>query len=90
METQARFSFSSILVLFFFSEFICKRLKTCVPVFSGSTAARILELCICMDEKFLYQGIDNQADCYYYALYYPFFCLFKKNLCHSFHRNYLN
>ena len=58
-----------------------------LPVFLGSIEVRILELGICMDDELWYGVIENQAHCSYSSLY-PFFCLLRLNLCHSFLRNY--
>ena len=55
-------------------------LKICVEVFSGIFKARMLKLCIHMDNELLYYGIENHTPCSYSFLYlstfYPVFFVF--------------
>ena len=51
--------------------------KICVRVFSGSIAARILELGICMDDELWYCVIENQAHCSYSSLFLSIFLSFQ-------------
>ena len=62
-------------------------IKICVGVFPGTLRARMLKLCIQMDNELLYCGIENLTPCSYSSLLRHFFCLSKLNLCHSFLRN---
>ena len=40
-----------------------------VGVFSGTFKARMLKLCIHMDNELLYCGIENRTPCFYSSLY---------------------
>ena len=55
-------------------------LKICVGVFSVIFRARMLKLCIHMDNELLYYGIENRTPCSYSSLYlsifYPVFFVF--------------
>ena len=58
-------------------------LKICVGVFSESFKARMLKLCIYMDNELLYYGIENQTSCSYFScialtlfFIYPVFFVF--------------
>ena len=59
-------------------------LKICVGVFSGIFKARMLKLCIHMDNMLLYYGIENRTPCSYSSLYlsifYPVFFVFAFRL----------
>ena len=57
-------------------------LKNCVRVFSGSVEARILELCIHMDNESLYQGIMNLTLCFYASFYLSIFMSFWATCVH--------
>ena len=52
-------------------------LKICVGVFSGIFKARMLKLCIHMDNELLYCGIENQTPCSYSSLYLSIFLSLK-------------
>ena len=43
--------------------------KICAGLFSGTFKVRMLKLCIYMDNKLLYCGIENQTPCSYSSLY---------------------
>ena len=47
-----------------------------VGVFSGTFKARMLKLCIHMDNELLYCGIENQTPCTYSSLYLSIFLSF--------------
>ena len=80
------FLFSSIFIL---SLNYKLTLKIRIGVFfSGTFKARMLKLCIHMDNELMYCGIENLTPCSYYSLYLSIFCLLRLNLCHSFLRNY--
>ena len=51
--------------------------KICVGVFSRTFKARILKLCLHMDNELLYCGIENLTPCYYFSLYLFIFLSFK-------------
>ena len=59
-------------------------LKICVGVFSGIFKARILKLCINMDNELLYCGIDNRTPCSYSSLYLSIFLSFKAKFVSQF------
>ena len=59
-------------------------LKICVGVFSGIFKARMLKLCIHMDNELLYCGIENQTPCSYFPLYLPIFLSFKAKFVSQF------
>ena len=50
-----------------------------VGVFSGTFKARMLKLCIHMDNELLYCKIENQTPCSYSSLYLSIFLSFKAN-----------
>ena len=50
--------------------------KIYVGVFSETIKARILKLCIHMDNELLYGGIKNQTPCSYSSLYLSLFLSF--------------
>ena len=52
-------------------------LKICVGVFSGIFKARMLKLCIHMDNELLYYGIENRTPCLYSSLYLSIFIQFS-------------
>ena len=51
-------------------------LKIRVRVFSGTFKARILELCLYMDNEYLYCGIENQIPCFCSSLLFIHFSVF--------------
>ena len=51
-------------------------LKICVGVFSEIFEARMLKLCIHMDNELLYCGIENWTPCSYSSLYLSIFLSF--------------
>ena len=59
-------------------------LKICVGVFSGTFKARILKLCIHMDNELLYCGIVNQTPCFYSSYYLSLFLSFKAKFVSQF------
>ena len=77
------FYFSSI---FFLSPNYMLILKICVEVFSGTFKARMLKLCIHMDNE-LFCAIENLTPSSFFPFICPFFYLLRLNLCHSFLRN---
>ena len=62
---------------FFLSLYYMLTLKICVGVFSGIFKARMLKLCIHMDNELLYCGIENQTPCSYSSLYLSIFLSLK-------------
>ena len=58
---------------FFLSLYFMLTLKICVGVFSGIFKARMLKLCIHMDNELLYYGIDNRTPCSYSFFYFSIF-----------------
>ena len=52
-------------------------IKICVGVFSGIFKARMLKLCIHMDNELLYYGIQNRTPCSYSSFICPFFIQFS-------------
>ena len=68
----------------FLSLYYMLTLKICVGVFSGIFKARMLKLCIHMDNELLYYGIENRTPCSYSSLYlsifYPVFFVFAFRL----------
>ena len=73
--------FSSI---FFLSPNYKLTLKICVRVFSGTFKARMLKLCIHMDNELLYFWIENQTPCSYAYLYLAIFLSFKATFVSQF------
>ena len=69
------FYFSSIFLSFPILHVNIK--KFYVGVFSGTFKARMLKLCIHMDNDMLYCGIENQTPCFYSSLYLSIFLSFK-------------
>ena len=59
-------------------------LKVCVGVFSGIFKARMLKLCIHMDNELLYCGIENRTPCSYFSLYLSIFLSFKAKFVSQF------
>ena len=59
-------------------------LKICVGGFSGTFKARMLKLCIHMDNELLYCGIENQTPCSYFSLYSSIFVSFKAKFVSQF------
>ena len=57
--------FSIFFSSFFLSLCWVLTLKLCVTVFSATVKARILNICVCMDNDLLYGGIDCLAHCSY-------------------------
>ena len=51
-------------------------LNNCVGVFSGIFKARMLKLCIHVDNELLYCGNENQTPCSYSSLYLSIFLSF--------------
>ena len=47
-----------------------------VGVFSGTFKARMLKLCIHIDNELLYCGIENRTPCSYFSLYLSIFLSF--------------
>ena len=76
--------FFYIYPFFFLSLYYMLTLKICVGVFSGIFKARMLKLCIHMDNELLYYGIENRTPCSYSSLYlsifYPVFFVFAFRL----------
>ena len=58
---------------FFLSLYYMLTLKICVGVFSGTFKARMLKLCIHIDNELLYCGIENRFPCSYSSLYLSIF-----------------
>ena len=56
-------------------------IKNCVGVFSGSFKARMLKLCIHMDNELLYCGIEYRTPCFYFSLYSSIFLSFTAKIC---------
>ena len=78
IEAQGHGSYFYIFHLFFFpSLYNTLTLKICVGVFSGTFKARMLKLCIYMDNELLYCGIKIQTLCSYSSLYLSIFLSFK-------------
>ena len=75
------FYFSSI---FFLSPNYKLTLKIRVGVFSGTFKARMLKLCIRMDNELLYCGIDNRTPCSYSSLYLSIFLSFMAKFVSQF------
>ena len=69
--------FSMFHPFFFLSLYYMLTLKICVGVFSGIFKARMLKLCIHMDNELLYCGIENQTPCSYSSLYLSIFLSLK-------------
>ena len=61
---------------FFLSLYYMLTLKICVGVFSRTFKARMLKLCIHMDNELLYCGIENQTPCSYSFLHLSIFLSF--------------
>ena len=59
-------------------------LKNCVGVCSGIFKARMLKLCIHMDNELLYCGIENRTLCSYFTLYLSIFLSFKARFVSQF------
>ena len=59
-------------------------LKICVGVFSGIFKARMLKLCIHMDNELLYCGIKNRTPCSYSSLYLSIFLSFTAKFVSQF------
>ena len=55
-----------------------------VAVFSGTFKARMLKLCIHMDNELFYMGLRIGLLALILLFICPFFCLLMLNLCHSF------
>ena len=51
-------------------------IKNSCGVFSGTFKARMLKLCIHMDNELLYCGIENRTPCSYSSLYLSIFSVF--------------
>ena len=64
---------------FFLSPNYKLTLKFHVRVFSGTFKARMLKLCIHMDNEMLYYGIENLTPCYCFSLYLSIFLSFMAN-----------
>ena len=62
-------NFSIFHPFFFLSPNYKLTLKIPVDVFSGTFKARMLKLCIHMDNELLYCGIENRTPCSYSSLY---------------------
>ena len=62
-------------------------IKKIVLVFSGIVEARILKLCINMDNELLYCWIENQTHCSYSSLYLFIFLSFKAKFVSQFLTN---
>ena len=58
--------------------------KICVGVFSGIFKARMLKLCIHMDNELLYCGFENRTPCSYFSLYLSIFLSFTAKLVSQF------
>ena len=58
--------------------------KICVGVFSGTFKARMLKLCIHMDNELLYCWIENRTLCSYSSLYLSIFLSFKAKFVSQF------
>ena len=85
METQGNGSYFSIFIHFsFFPLYYMLTLKICVGVFSGTIIARMLKLCIHMDNDLLYCGIENQTPCTYSSLYLSIFLSFMTKFVSQF------
>ena len=52
--------------------------------FSGIFKARMLKLCIHMDNELLYRGIKNRIPCSYFSLYLSIFLSFKAKFVSQF------
>ena len=80
----------SWLLVFYFSSIFCLSpnykltLKIGVRVFSGTFKARMLKLCIHMDNEKLYCGIKNQTPGSYSSLYLSIFLSFKAKFVSQF------
>ena len=59
-------------------------IKIRVRVSSGTFTARILKLCIHMDNELLYCGIENLTPCFYFSLYLSIFLSFKAKFVSQF------
>ena len=75
------FYFSSI---FFLSLYYMINIKIRVGVFSGIFKARMLKLCIHMDNELLYCGIENRTPCSYSSLYLSIFLSFTAKFVSQF------
>ena len=53
-------------------------------VFSRTVQARMLKLCIHMDNELLYCGIENRTPCFYSSLYLSIFLSFKAKFVSQF------
>ena len=85
IETQGHGSYVSIFHLFFFlSLYNMLTLKICKGVFSEKFKARMLKLCIHMDNELLNCRIENQTACLYSSLYLSIFLSFKAKFVSQF------
>ena len=85
METQSHGSYFSIFHPFFFLSPNHKlTLKIPVGVFSTTFKARMMKLCIHMDNELLYCGITNRTPCSYSSLYLFIFLSFKAKFVSQF------
>ena len=75
------FYFSSIFLSF---SKLQAHIKIRVGVISGTLKARMLKLCIHMDNQLLYCGIENQTPCFYSPLYLSIFLPFKAKFVSQF------
>ena len=69
---------------FFLSLYNMLTYKICVGVFSGTFKARMLKLCIHMDNELLYCWIENQRLCSYSSLYLSVLLSFKAKFVSQF------
>ena len=69
---------------FFLSLYDMLTLKICVSFFSGTFKARMLKLCIHMDNELLYCGIENRTHCSYSSLYLSIFLSFNAKFVSQF------
>ena len=76
--------FSIFHPVFFLSPNYKLALKIRVKVFSGTFEARMLKLCIHMDNELLYCGIENLTPCFYSSLYLSSVLSFKAKFVSQF------